>query len=199
MALPEASASRHPRCPQPHWLATHDDAATDAGADGEHEHLIAPPAGPVLLLGPGRGIGIVFHDDLDVEAMPDRFRHIDSLIGKIGGECDMPRRIFDVGGGGDADRGGPRIGTGVAPPTDELVEGQDDRRRPGFGVGGTRRALPDGAVLIDEDSEYLRATDIHPSGQHDPPSIEAVDSVPGRVLSGFPAGFPAGTQVSLQG
>ncbi|TMK54109.1 MAG: GAF domain-containing protein [Actinobacteria bacterium] len=44
-----------------------------------------------------------------------------------------------------------------------------------------RGALADGAVLIDEDSEYLRATDVDASGQHDPPSIEAANRVPSEV------------------
>jgi hypothetical protein len=53
-----------------------------------------------------------------------------------------------------------------------------------------RGALADGAVLIDEDSEYLRATDVDASGQHDPPSIEAANRVPSEVpFSGPPFGI----------
>src|SRR5205807_10598657 len=130
-------------------------------------------------------------------------------------ECDAPRRVGNVGRGGDADRprrgtgpgtgGGPgtrpRIGAGAraivgASPADQLVERKDNRCRPGLGVGGVRGALADGAVLLDEDGEYLRATDVDASGQHDPPSIEAADRVPSEVPLPGPPWDP---QVSPQG
>ena len=45
-------------------------------------------------------------------------------------------------------------------------------------------APADGAVLVDEDGEDLRATDVNASGQHDPPSIEAVNRFPDRLPCG---------------
>ena len=55
--------------PTAHQLAVDDHAAADAGADREHQQVLDVLAGAERELAPGGGVGVVLHDDRQVELL----------------------------------------------------------------------------------------------------------------------------------
>jgi hypothetical protein len=86
-------------------LAAEHDAAADARPDREHDHRVVRMLGRAAAeLGPGRGVGVVLHDDRE----GDGGRHVVAqglvLPRQVRGEQHGRAGRVDPGRGADADR-----------------------------------------------------------------------------------------------
>ena len=139
-----------------HQDAVDHDAAPDAGADGEQDHVVHLGSGAETELPPGRGVGVVLDDDRQVQ---DRLEtSLERYVSprEVRGEVHSGPRTVDEGSARDADC------------VDLVLEGQlpdqagcllDDGRR----IKGGSVLAPPGqnhAVLVDDATTDLGATDV---------------------------------------
>ena len=186
-AEPLAYISKQPRLPQPHRMpsghhahvpdlgahaegaaverAVEDDAAADAGADGDQQEVVDVVAGAELELAPGRGVRVVLDDDGQAERRLEVGLQVEVAPGQVGGEQHDGAGLVDVAGRAHADRldrgGGSR----------SSVTSFSIAASMACDVGGRRldpELLEDGAVLVDDAAGDLGAADVDAAGQaHD--------------------------------
>ena len=70
-------------------LAVEDDAAADAGADGDQEEVVDVLAGAEGELAPRRGVGVVLHHDRQVDARLQLGLEVEVAPREVGGEQDV--------------------------------------------------------------------------------------------------------------
>ena len=139
-----------------------DDRATDAGADGEHDHVAVDLAGAEAEFGPAGGVGVVFDQDRHVQARlkggPERFVTPVDVRAVVD---DRLGRIDETGGG---DSGGDDL-FAFGEARDHLDNGVFDAarvaRRGWATIGADHRS-----ELVDEGAGDLRASDINPNRVH---------------------------------
>ena len=85
-------------------LAVEDDAAADAGADGDQQQVVDVVAGAELELAPRGGVGVVLDHDRQVDARLEVGLEVDVAPGEVGREQHDGAGLVDVAGRADADR-----------------------------------------------------------------------------------------------
>ena len=83
------------------------DAAADAGAQGDHDHVVVAPGGAEAVLGQDGEVGVVLdHDAAAGQPVADELRPVDAVrLGQVGREAE-PALPVDHARCADADRRG---------------------------------------------------------------------------------------------
>ncbi|GAA2930482.1 hypothetical protein GCM10020221_27800 [Streptomyces thioluteus] len=141
-------------------LVADDDAAAQAGAQGDADDVVVALAGAEAVLAPGGGVGVVLDDDGEADALLDLV--LERLVPPVdvGGEEDRGPLVVHVAGRADAD--GLDVVVGADGPH-RVGDGVDDS----FGrVRGRHLACrEDRTLFVDHAGRDLRAADVDADGE----------------------------------
>ena len=143
--------------------AVDDDAAADAAADGDEEHVAGAATGAESVLGDGGGVGVVLQEARDVELLLEPRGEGDIAPAReVGGMGDHAAQVVDRPGRGDADR--RQLLLAEARLAQALAQGGghagDDGVGPFGAKGGTDVLGEDGAGGVDDEGEDLGGAEV---------------------------------------
>ncbi len=141
--------------------AAEDEAAADAGADGDGDEVALAPAGAEAELAPGHRVGVVLHHDGQAGHLGEPALERLLAPGEVGGEADDAAGLVDEPGGADAD-GLDLVLVGQF--LDRLGHGLGDLGRV-VGRGRLQETLDDQPVGVDDARRDLGAADVDTDGQ----------------------------------
>ncbi len=141
----------------PVQLAVRDDAAADAGAQGEHDHLARAAAGAVAKLGEAGHVGVVVDHDRHAVALAEQIAQGHVAQRQVGRQHDAAGAKVDHRRRADAERVDRAVlGHGLVEATVQVVEAGTGR----LGGGGAARAGQDAEGIVDQPDGELGSAEI---------------------------------------